>query len=305
MKIESREYNPKEDFDKLMQFLINTYNETKTLQNWFPDRFESNHDDWIPDIRIWEEINDMISPPHHKIVAFVIPERTFNYFIQIHPDYSFLEKEIINWIEIHCTAKKKELNEKQTLSIITVEGNIIREQVLTELGFKQLLDPIYGHLRIRPLDLPIRDYSLPEGFEIRSVQGKSDYEKLAEGVRLIFGHGDWFTAEIIEGIINRSFYKQDLDLVVVAPDGAIAAFCTFRIDPVSRITQLEPMGTHPKFRRLGLAKALLSEGLKRLEKYNPTLLYIGGAADNPAAMRLYESVGFTKKLTLYFWVKDI
>ncbi|MFX0208895.1 MAG: GNAT family N-acetyltransferase [Candidatus Hodarchaeota archaeon] len=303
MPITSRAFNSNEDFESIMQFLCNTYKTTNSLQNWFPDRFEGSDEVNFPDIRIWEDMANSDSPLKRKIVAVASPEKKLRYFIQINPEYSFLEKEIIQWIENHCSALKKNPNTKEKLSIVTVEGNSVREEALTEFGFEH--GDIYGILRIRPLDTPISDVSLPNGFTIRSVQGRSDYEKLAQGVRIVFGHGEWFTAEIIEWITKRSFYKQDLDLVVVAPDDTIASFCTFRIDPRSRITQLEPMGTHPDYRRLGLAKAILNEGFKRLKKYNPALIYIGGAADTPAANRLYEAVGFTEKLEIYFWYKEI
>ena len=65
------------------------------------------------------------------------------------------------------------------------------------------------------------------------------------------------------------------------------------------------MGTHPDYRGLGLAKALLCEGFRRLRRYDPTLIYIGGAADNPAANRLYESVGLREEGVYHFWSKMI
>ena len=65
------------------------------------------------------------------------------------------------------------------------------------------------------------------------------------------------------------------------------------------------MGTHPDYRRMGLAKALISEGMRRLKKYDPLNLYIAGAADNPAANRLYEVTGFEKSGTYYYWSKTI
>ena len=74
---------------------------------------------------------------------------------------------------------------------------------------------------------------------------------------------------------------------------------------MSRATELEPMGTHPDYRRMGLAKALISEGMRRLKKYDPLNLYIDGAADNPAANRLYEVTGFEKRGTYYYWSKTI
>jgi ribosomal protein S18 acetylase RimI-like enzyme len=119
------------------------------------------------------------------------------------------------------------------------------------------------------------------------------------------GHGKSFTADTLEGLAQGSFYIRELDLVVEAPNGAIASFCTFRIDPVSRATELEPIGTHPDYRRRGLGKALIFEGMRLLKKYDPLNLYIDGAADNPGANHLYESTGFEKKGTYYFWSKVV
>ncbi|MFX1285343.1 MAG: GNAT family N-acetyltransferase [Promethearchaeota archaeon] len=304
MKIVSRPYNIDEDFTSIMAFLYETFKNTNSYLNWFPDRFESNHDYYIEDIRIWEEIIDSISPLHRKIVAVANPETNNVYYIQIDPSYSFIEREIVKWIEKHSVEKKKDPSKKEKLRIKTIEGNSTREILLYELGY-QKVGEIDSYVRIRPSNLPIPDFKCPEGFEIRNVKGKSDYQQLARLIRLIFGHGDWFTADILEQISHRSFYKQNLDLVAVTPDGTFASFCTFRMDPMSKITQLEPMATHPNFRKLGLAKLLIFEGLKRAMKYDPAFFYIGGAANTLAANKLYDSVGFTKKLAEETWFKEI
>jgi GNAT superfamily N-acetyltransferase len=134
---------------------------------------------------------------------------------------------------------------------------------------------------------------------------ETDFPRLVEAIRIVFGHGESFNVEVLEWLSNRSFYVPELDLVVVAPDRSIASFCTFRVDPPSRIVELEPMGTLPDQRRKGLAKAIIVEGLKRLRKYDPSLLYIGGAADTPEANRLYEVTGYSGSLRYYYWHKTI
>jgi len=306
MKIVSRDYNSDEDLKSVMTFLREVFNETCSYQNWFPDRFENSHESggnvhWVDDIRIWEEIDDK-STPSRKIVALANPESLNDYFVQVNPAYSFLEREIFEWIEKHCLEKKKNPNKKEKLRIHTIEGNSVRELLLSELGYKK--GEISMYLRLRPVNLPIPDFGCPESYEIRSVKGRPDYDQLASVTRLVFGHGKWFNAEIYEGITRCSFYKQDLDLVAVAPDETFASFCTFRMDPISKITNLEPVGTHPNYRKLGLAKALIFEGLRRAMKYNPALFYVG-AANTPPANRLYDSVGYTKKLAEYCWLKEI
>jgi ribosomal protein S18 acetylase RimI-like enzyme len=307
MRIVSRAYDSDEDFTSVVTFLHETFKKTNSYQNWFPERFENSHRScgnvqWVDDIRIWEDTNE-VKRSRKRIVAVANPESPCDYFIQIDPNYSFLEQEILEWIEKHCLERKKDPVKTQKLRIHTIEGNPARELLLAELGYQR--GEIAGYLRLRPVDLPIPDADYPERYEIRSIGGKSDYNQLAAVIRLVFGHGEWFNAEVYEEITRCSFYKQDLDLVAVAPDGTFASFCTFRMDPISRITALEPMGTHPSHRRLGLAKALIFEGIKRTMKYNPTLFYIGGAADTFATNRLYDTVGFTEKFAERCWQKEI
>jgi hypothetical protein len=56
---------------------------------------------------------------------------------------------------------------------------------------------------------------------------------------------------------------------------------------------------------LGLAKAVICESLKRLEKYKPSLVVILGAAPTEGARKLYESVGFVNEGTRHYWTKII
>jgi len=110
---------------------------------------------------------------------------------------------------------------------------------------------------------------------------------------------------LIGTLDSASFYKPDLDLVVVDEDGKIVSFCTFRLDAPSGITELEPMGTLPDYRARGIGRALICEGFRRLRKYKPTLLYIGGVANTHEANRLYELSEFTRRADLYRWEKPL
>ena len=298
MTITSRGYTPDLDLSKVQEFLFEVHKETGTFQNWLPTRFENSHLDRIEDIRIWEEEGAQV-----RVMAVAIRETKTLYFIQIRPGHPSLLDEVIRWIEAHTATKKPDPTEELKIHIISLEGDPEREAALRRRGFE--MGPVYGILRVRDLEAPIPDAPLPEGFEIRPVRGREDFEKLAANIRTVFGHGEWFTADTLEGIARGSFYIRDLDLVAEAPDGAIASFCTFRVDPVSRATELEPMGTHPDYRGLGLAKALIFEGMRLLKKYDPLNLYIDGAADNPGANRLYEATGFEKRGTYFYWSKMI
>jgi predicted N-acetyltransferase YhbS len=81
-------------------------------------------------------------------------------------------------------------------------------------------------------------------------------------------------------------YRPDLDLAVLNGKGEVAAFATFWYDAVNRIGILEPLGTVPDHSRLGLASALLSEGINRLIDLGARRLYGG------AGQEFYRKFGF-------------
>ena len=287
----SRAYRDEADHGRVMGFLRDTYAETGGLENWLPPRFENNSREMDSWIRVWEHDGE--------IVGLVVPEKPFQYFIQLHPRYKHLYDEMVRWIEKHSRSIG---DEGVKLSIIELEGIPAREDALRRRGFSK--EGVYGIFRLRDVDAPIPDYKIPNGFSISSAR-PTDFDEIASCIRQVFGHGDWFTRDILEELASASFYNPDLDLVAVDESGKIVSFCTFRVDPPSRTTELEPMGTLAEYRGRGIGRALLCEGFRRLRKYNPSLLYIGGAANNPAANRLYELTGFTQRIDMYRWVKVI
>lgn len=292
MAVESRTYHNENDHSRVMEFLRATYAETDSLENWLPPRFENNSRSMDPGIQLWED--------NGKIVGLVVPEEPLVYFVQLHPRYLRLYDEMVNWVEKYSGANWSK--EDAVLKIIEMYGNPEKEKTLQEHGFTRVR--IYGIFRIRDLDAVIPNYKLPDGFSVRSVS-PDDFDEIASCIREVFGHGEWFNREILETLASASFYNPDLDLVAVDKQDKIVSFCTFRMDSPSGVTELEPMGTLPDYRSMGIGRALLCEGFRRLKKYNPTLLYIGGAANTPPANRLYELTGFTQRIDLYRWEKPL
>ena len=292
MAVVSRSYCDDRDHLRVMEFLRETYAETGCLENWLPPRFENNKREMDSGVHVWEE--------NGVLVGLVIPEDPLVYFIQLHPGYMSLYGEMVEWIEDYSRVTWSK--EGAVLSIIELEGNPEKEKVLHAHEYTR--GRIYGIFRIRDMHSPTPDYKLPEGYSIRSVSS-DDYDEIASCIRQVFGHGEWFTGEILMEMAAASFYQSDLDLVVVDEADRIVSFCTFRYDSPSGVTELEPMGTLEEYRSMGIGRALLCEGFRRLKKYDPTLLYIGGAANTPAANRLYELTRFTKRIDMYRWEKSL
>ncbi len=85
-------------------------------------------------------------------------------------------------------------------------------------------------------------------------------------------------------IQNAPLYRRDLDLIAVAPDGAIASFATIWFDDVTQSAYFEPVATVPEHRRRGLAKATITEGLKRLKRMGAAVAFVGGYSDRANAL---------------------
>jgi ribosomal protein S18 acetylase RimI-like enzyme len=98
---------------------------------------------------------------------------------------------------------------------------------------------------------------------------------------------DWY-----QKLMRSPGYDMDLDLVAVAHDGHFGAFAHIWVDRANNVGQFEPVGTAPSDRRLGLAQAVLSEGLRRMQSRGMHSAIVIVEAAEHAACRLYASVGF-------------
>ncbi|HUP31482.1 MAG TPA: GNAT family N-acetyltransferase [Gaiellaceae bacterium] len=97
-----------------------------------------------------------------------------------------------------------------------------------------------------------------------------------------------------EGVEARlrqcSLYDPALDLAVEAPDGQVAGYALFWLDPVTGVGLVEPMRVEDAYQRRGLARAMLTAGLERLAQRGARRLKVGYGTD--AARALYVGAGF-------------
>ena len=93
-------------------------------------------------------------------------------------------------------------------------------------------------------------------------------------------------------------FRYDLVPIVAAPGGALAAYCMSWWDSRSASVEIEPLGTHPDFRRKGLARAIVREVLRRSWALRATHVLVWGVSGNPEAKSLYESAGLSSRRVL-------
>ena len=114
-----------------------------------------------------------------------------------------------------------------------------------------------------------------------------------------------FSEATFVGLKNAPGYDPTLDILVEAEDDALVANCIAWLDAPSGIGSFEPVGTHARFRRRGLARLALGEGLRRLKERGMRWGRVSTAHFNAPAIATYASCGFELHDRSSWWTKAL
>lgn len=184
-----------------------------------------------------------------------------------------------------------------------------RRQYLEAVGFADQAnageDALSKVFMLRPGELPVKEYKLPVGFCMRPLAGEGEVAAYVNLHQSTFESKN-MTVDWRLRTLHHPTYRPDLDLVIAAPDGRLAAFCICWLNPDSSPIsgQVEPLGCHRDFRRYALGRVALFEGLRRLQVAGAQEIYVETDSYRNTAMRLYESAGFKVVRDVRVYRKD-
>ncbi len=234
------------------------------------------------EVHLWEA--------DRQIVAMLNPDMPGESFFQVHPSYHSQEflTEMLDVTEAKLPSQKEDGSRELITWVNAADGT--HKDVLTRRRF---------------FTQPVPDSVPQSGYSVRALCDESELPARSWLSWKVF-HPDepdekYQSWEWYKNIQRVPIYNRDLDIVAVAPDGELAAFCTVWYDEVTRTAVFEPVGTHPNHQQRGLGKAVMSEGLRRAGKLGATLATVSSYSD--AAHALYESMGFTDFDILEPWIK--
>ena len=174
-------------------------------------------------------------------------------------------------------------------------GEHAQVALLEALGFERLSG---GSVSLsRSLSEPIPLLDIPPGFVIRPSAGEPEIEEWVRLHRLAWGTEN-MTVEERRSMLHVPFYDPALDLVAVAPDGNLAAYCVgWFSEEENALTgrkdgYTDHIATHPAYQRRGLARALILAGLSLLKERGLETARLGTARENLGMLRTAESLGF-------------
>jgi GNAT superfamily N-acetyltransferase len=241
-------------------------------------------------IRLWHDTEG-------RLVGYAILGEDPSIDWQALPDYEWsgIEDEAIAWAEDRLDQLRKQDVRQWSGGLMSGarQDNGRRRVFLGKHGFRYSGEFAEVNM-LRPLDKPIPEPVLPPRCQVRAVADASDIPKRAAAHREVWQ--PWtdgnITDEDYAAFMQLPGYNCDLDLVAVASEGVIAATVNGWLDPVNRIGCFGQVGALPAYRRRGMTRAVLLEGLRRMQARGMNRVCISTGVSNVPAIRLYESVGF-------------
>jgi GNAT superfamily N-acetyltransferase len=293
MAVQFRKYNDiagiSDDYFKVRSFLIKLGYCEYTYARWdwmtthtFLDKTVIGH------IGCWEDNNE--------IVGVTTVDGAFGLaFCLTFPTYNYLKNEMLLYAKTNLAKEGK-------FEVMINDYDVHFQEIASQLGFVAMPNKEFD--AIFHIDQTLTDYTLPEGFSIISMKERLDLYQYGRVLWKGFNHeldgeGEFvFTEEkrqAFEDEMVRPNVDLDLKIAVVNPEGDFVAYCGMWYDHDAGFAVVEPVATDPKYRKLGLGKAAVLEGIRRCKDLGAKTVFVG------SSQQFYYNIGFRPYLTSTVW----
>jgi ribosomal protein S18 acetylase RimI-like enzyme len=297
MAIHEVDYTHSEvEIEEMRALLVKSYLVSRKPFNWrlavaenwtFASRYLEPPQYFTSRTQLWK--NDL-----GELVGFLIRGSCLIH-LQIDYQHRYLESEMLGWAERNWAGDKAQID------TMVYDWDLERQNLLKERGYKKL--GAIEDVRIYDLARLYPPPNLLPGFQITSLaeygdpQARIDLENSIWGVSL---DDAWF-----RGKSSAPSYSPHWDLIAVSSDGKLAAQSLVWIYPMNQTAEIDPLGTHPDYRKQGLARALVLESFKRMQASGMRFAYIASESQDRIVSQLYASLQPVKTYQGYRWSKQL
>ena len=299
MNIQFRHYTGADDYKRIDDFLIEHYQPGNQDGNWIEPAWEYMHfhpnldSSSLGKIGIWEEAGKIVAVTHYE---WHLGEA----FFQFHPEYRHLRGEMLDYAEGNLFGQAEKDGRKYLCAYVN-DNDPAFLMLVRERGYvidKEATRPTYQFV----IPEPFPAITLPEGFRLTSLAEECDREKVHRVMWRGFDHGDVPPISEADLEERRKMFdtpsaRGDLKIAVRAPNGSFVAFCGMFYQPTHQYAYVEPVATDPDYRRMGLGKACVLEGIRRCGALGARVAYVGSDQE------FYKAIGFEKVYNSECWVK--
>jgi predicted N-acetyltransferase YhbS len=266
--------------------------------NWLQPAWEYMHSHPALDeatldrIGLWEDAGQVVAAVHHEVDLGEA-------FFQVAPGYAHLKPEMLDHAERQLAGVSDD--GRRYLRVWVNDFDSQFQALVRSRGYTRAADHDRPVSRFAIPD-PYPEIALPDGFRLKSLQEDNDLHKVDRVLWRGFGHQGEPPADSVEGrkkMQSAPSFRQDLNVVVEAPDGQFVSYCGTWYEPTNRFAYVEPVATDPDYRRRGLGKAAVLEGVRRCVELGATVAYVG------SDLAFYVAIGFVKIHTSQCWTKHL
>jgi GNAT superfamily N-acetyltransferase len=284
-----------EDYHKIRNFLIELDSHNYHFGRWdwikmgFDAGWEWTDPTGLERIGIWEEGD--------KIVALATYDMSLgSAYLLAFKAYEKLKQEMFFYA-------KENLAKDGKFRVLILDGDLETQNIAVQNVFypsqEKECDAIY------PIDLEKLKYTLPNGFKITSLKEDFDLFKYGQATYKGFNHeinaeGPFYLfwekhSEDYKRQWNRPNIDLSLKVFVMAPNGDFVSHCGMWFDKTSKSALVEPVATDPAYRKMGLGKAAVLEGIKRCGELGAERAFVG------SSQQFYYNIGFRPYATSTWW----
>ncbi len=293
MAITFHQYRPEplfgEDYVKVREFFLRLDNHNFPFGRWDWMVTHPCLDDTVLDrIGLWEEDG--------RVVAVATYESELGRaYLLMDAAYRHLGEELL----AHA---RRALSRDDRVAVLILDGDTQMQDIAAKHGFFATQEK--EHDSVFSIDQTSLHYTLPQGFHITSMAETYDPCRYDEGLWKGFNHelngeGAYDPDKRDLPLIDRSFRRPnvnlDIKIAVVSPAGEFAAYCGMWHDPATQNALVEPVATIPEYRRMGLGRAAVLEGIRRCGLLGAKRAFVG------SSQQFYYSIGFRPYATSTWW----
>lgn len=300
-----------EDFLKVLSLLIGHAGKEHPHKNWKLDRWNFSRyfaqtmlgtaESWLETVGIWEDLDG-------RIAAVVNSEGEGHgeVFFQLFADCTALRPSAF--------AQFLEFAEQNLFTVLENGVRMIELRIssdfsalrsyVQELGYRKQEWEETDLVMAIGDDLPV---SLPVSLQISDAQSVSNSRKGIAHARA-FGYqgndaagkkpGSAEAVRAFEALRNAPSYREELDLSICDTHGEVAAFACLWFDRINKFAVLEPVGTIPEYRGMGLGRLVIYEGGNRVRRLGAKKIYVG------SDQQFYKKIGFEFDSKNEIWRKQ-
>lgn len=294
MAIQLRTYTDQpgytDDFHRVCEFLVRVSQGAAKQFGMLWVRWEWSVARGLQDGRTYERIG--IWEDGGRIVGVALGEdRPGQAWLIVDPAYADLRPEMIRYA-------RARLRHDSALQLSIDDTDRAFQRYAAQQGFR----PTQAREQSSALALTeaALSYTLPDGYRVVGFDELFDMRRYNEVMWRGFDHAgpppdDDASLEWRRNCVTSPHATRSLLTAVVAPDGSFVSHCGMWRWPGADYAVVEPVATHPGYRRRGLARAAVLEAARRCAQLGASAAIVG------SSQQFYYDIGFAPCSNETFW----